>query len=115
MLKNDSLTFIFNVDPSQYGSISLISSQLNKNMIVELFNEKGVVKKCALMDSTKIKYIKPGNYYLRLFHDKDNDYHWTSGNIAKQQVGELVYIYPEVIKIKPNWDLELLISPEDVY
>ena len=115
LLKNDSLTFIFNIDPSQYGSINLMSSQLNKNMIVELFNEKGVVKKCALIDSTKIEYIKPGNYYLRVFHDKDNDYHWTSGNITKQQAGELVYIYPEAIKIKPNWNLELLINPENTY
>jgi hypothetical protein len=114
-LKNDSITFMFNVDPGQYGSVDLISSQLNKGMIVEIFNEKGVVKKCELTDSTKIKYIKPGNYYIRVFHDKDNDYHWTPGNIDKRQFGELVYIYPEKIKIKANWDLELLIDMENIY
>ena len=114
-LKNDSITFMFNVDPGQYGSVDLISSQLNKGMIVEIFNEKGVVKKCELIDSTKIKYIKPGNYYIRVFHDKDNDYHWTPGNIDKRQFGELVYVYPEKIKIKANWDLELLIDMENIY
>jgi len=113
--KNDSITFMFNVDPGQYGSVNLISSQLNKEMIVEIFNEKGVMKKCKLTDSTKIEYIKPGNYYIRVFHDKDNDYHWTPGNIDKQQFGELVYIYPEKIKIKANWDLELLIDLENIY
>jgi len=115
LLKNDSITFIFNINPDQYGSINLISPQLKRNMVLELFNEEEILKKCELVDTTKIKYIPPGNYYLRVFHDADNNYRWTPGNISKQQRGEPLYVYPEIIKIKANWEVELLINQENIY
>ena len=50
-----------------------------------------------------------------MFDDRDNDYRWTPGNIHKQQFGEPIYVYPEPIKIRANWGLELLINPDNIY
>ena len=78
-------------------------------MIIEIYNDAGFLRKYPLRESNHIKYIPPGNYSLRVFHDIDNNNYWTPGIVHQEKFGEFVYVHPEIIKIKANWEIELLI------
>ena len=60
----------------------------------------------------RINYIKPGTYKLRVFEDLNNDYNWSPGLIEKREFGEFVYIYSDLLKIKPNWELDVQLNLE---
>ena len=109
-IENDSTSFIFDFESSKYGSLNLEFLNLKNNMILELFNDETVVKKIKLTNKTKINYIEPGTYKLRVFEDTNNDSSWTTGNIKKNKAGESVFIYKNKISIKSNWDIDLLID-----
>ena len=109
-LENDSTSFIFDFDPVNYGSLTIEAVSLSNNLILELFNDEGVIKKRELTEETNINYIHPGAYKLRVFEDLNNDNKWTPGVVNKSQLSEFVYIYPDLIKIKPNWDLEIILN-----
>ena len=109
-LNNDSISFLFDFEASRYGSLILDFINFNNNMIIEIYNDEGFLRKYPLTNSNNIKYIPPGNYHLRVFHDVDNNHYWTPGAVHQKKFGEFVYVHPEIIKIKANWDLELLIN-----
>jgi len=108
-LKNDSISFLFDFDTSHYGSLILDFINFNENMIIEIYNDAGFLRKHPLTESNHIKYIPPGNYSLRVFHDIDNNNYWTPGIVHEEEFEEFVYVHPEIIKIKANWEIELLI------
>ena len=90
--------------------MSIEGVSLSNNLILELFNDEGVIKKQKLKAETNINYIHPGVYKLRVFEDLNNDKKWTPGVVNKSKLSEFVYIYPDVIKIKPNWELEIVLN-----
>ncbi len=81
-------------------------------MILEIYDDTDIIKKHKLNQELTIKYIKPGNYKLRVFEDLNNDDHWNPGVVEKRESGEFVYIYSDVIKIKPNWELDVHLDLE---
>tara|TARA_Y100001968_G_C19422846_1_gene752724 strand:+ start:869 stop:2338 length:1470 start_codon:yes stop_codon:yes gene_type:complete len=109
-LENDSTSFIFDFDAVNYGSLNIKGVSLGNNLILELFNDEGVIKKRKLKGETNVNYIHPGVYKLRVFEDLNNDNTWTPGVVNESKLSEFVYIYPDLIKIKPNWDLEIIIN-----
>ena len=109
-LENDSTSFIFDFDPVNYGSLNIGGVSLSSNLILELFNDEGVIKKRKLTEETNINYIHPGVYQLRVFEDLNNDNKWTPGVVNKNKLSEFVYMYPDLIKIKPNWELEIILK-----
>ena len=109
-IENDSTSFVFDFDPVNYGSLSIEGVSLSNNLILELFNDEGAIKKQKLKAETNINYIHPGVYKLRVFEDLNNDKKWTPGVVNKSKLSEFVYIYPDVIKIKPNWELEIVLN-----
>lgn len=48
--------------------------------------------------------LTPGEYYLRVLIDSNNNGVWDSGNLLNQIQPEPVYIYPDKILIRAMWD-----------
>ena len=52
-------------------------------------------------------YLKPGDYYLRLFSDSNGNGRWDTGDYAQRRQPERVTYYPEKLVIRENWDTEI--------
>jgi hypothetical protein len=80
-------------------------------LLVELYLGEALQKQ--VIAATKTIYIdslEAGVYTLRLIADRNNNQKWDAINLIEQQRAELIYTYPEKIKIRPNWELSLPVN-----
>ncbi|MEX2588822.1 MAG: Ig-like domain-containing protein [Chitinophagales bacterium] len=100
-----------------YGNLSIELTELDAahQYIFELIRESKVIDKIVFSGQETFqkswKYLKPGNLQFRVILDKDKNNRWTSGNIEQKTQPEPIYIYPEQINIRGNWDMELEDAP----
>lgn len=62
-------------------------------------------------DHADFYYLTPGDYYMRLFVDQNNNGAWDTGLYSEGRQPEPVYYYPGKIELKRGWDSE---QPWDV-
>ena len=53
----------------------------------------------------EFKYVLPGDYYLRLFVDTNQNGVWDTGDFRAGRQAEEVYYFPEMLTCKANWDV----------
>ncbi|MDC0189455.1 Ig-like domain-containing protein [Flavobacteriales bacterium] len=109
-ISNDSTTFYLDFNRDNYGVLNLKIFSQKQNVIIELFNEAGVVRKLNAKESLSIKWLKPGNYKLRAFIDRNQNKEWDPGTVYPPRKSEEIKVYPNTINIKANWDLEFQIE-----
>ena len=78
-----------------------------KPIIVDLIdmNEKIIMSK-NLNDSFEaciFENVIPGEYNLRIIHDKNENRKWDTGNYLKKRKPEQVIHYNDTIKVRANW------------
>ena len=56
-------------------------------------------------------YLRPGDYYMRCFMDKDGNGVWSSGDYRSSLQPEQVFYFPKPITVKAKWDIEQDWSP----
>ena len=112
MAKND--TIIFNTWQSEdYASLVLILElpDSNQSYIFELLNEKGdaVIQRWTQQHSGNIRLerLLPGKYLLKCFIDENKNYKWDSGFYILKKQPEKIKVYPNEIKLRANWDMEI--------
>jgi hypothetical protein len=54
----------------------------------------------------EFNYLNPGDYYLRMFIDRNGNGEYDTGNLLDSIQPEEVYYYPKKIVLKQNWDVE---------
>ena len=65
-----------------------------------------VVKQVSSADGNIVfNYVKPGQYYFRVFADNNANGRWDTGDYAAGQQAEKVYYYPEKLECKAHWPL----------
>ena len=110
-VQNDSIFFSFNLNSNDYGRLNVLCSKKPKEKVVaELFQDKKVIRKCYLSDSTSMPFLSSGDYSLRIFSDIDGNYAWTPGDIENSIEPEPIKVYPEFIVIKPNWEVDIRVD-----
>jgi hypothetical protein len=57
--------------------------------------------------SFKILKIPEGNYSLQIYVDMDKNHKYSNGSLNPYKPAEWFYIYPDTIKVRGNWDLEM--------
>lgn len=96
-----------------YGGLSgsVVNVENNKNIIVELVNEKftQIINNKMKGYSFDFQNIPPGKYYLRVIEDKNNNYEWDYYSIKKKIDSERITYYPELIEVLSNWTIEDLL------
>ncbi|MFL2983644.1 MAG: Ig-like domain-containing protein [Candidatus Neomarinimicrobiota bacterium] len=110
----DSITSIDFKTSNYFGFGSLIINSnidSNKLVIAELKNvEKIAPVFRSVVNSngnTSMINVPEGNYFLMFFKDIDNNMKYSSGNIHPYVSSEWFYNYPDTLKIRSNWDMEL--------
>lgn len=91
-----------------YSAMKLKLENFNENVVFQVMNKSDEVVKSAPanINGTEIKYLQPGDYYLRIFIDKNRNGRWDTGNYAKHLQPEEVYYYPKKLTLIKNWDFE---------
>lgn len=57
-------------------------------------------------EGTLFEYLKPGDYYLRMYIDENGDGKWTTGSWEHKRQPELMYYFPNKVNTRANWDFE---------
>lgn len=103
----DSLV-ITNEDLVPLGEISgTVVTDNQQEIIVELINSK---KELVSTSRGKVFlfHVKPGKYSIQSFVDWNGDGFYTGGNIKLNRQAEPLYQSPDIIELKPGWDIEKL-------
>ncbi len=96
----------------EFGTIFLKLSHLDlqegDTAYVELLNrqDKPVTSVMVENERADFFYLKPGEYYLRLFIDRNGNAKWDTGNYDQKLQPEEVFYFPKPISVKAKWDIE---------
>ncbi len=92
-----------------YGKIIYDIQNVTGHVIIQLLN---VSKDETVLDSRDItndgevvfQYLEPAKYILKAIFDKNGNGKWDSGSLEKKIQPEEVLYYPNVIKVRSNWE-----------
>lgn len=92
----------------EYSSLKLFASPANPKIVFQALDNKDMVlaTKPTASKGTLFEYLKPGNYYLRMFIDENGNGKWDTGDLRTHRHPEKVYYYPKKITLKANWEFE---------
>ncbi len=111
-LKNDTIKIDFKTkSESDYGTINLnINPNFSDNYIVQLFKNDKLIRVHYFKDIIikPYKYLLPGDYELKLIIDPNSDKKWNTGNYLEGLQPEKVIYYEKEIKIRANWDNDII-------
>ena len=108
--KNKSAHRPFGLDnPDNYSllTLNLTVPDSGKSYIVELLNEKKqVLKSDVIHKKTSLIYKNyiSGKYIVRVIYDDNNNGKWDSGNVRKRLQPENIWVDPDIIPLRPNWE-----------
>lgn len=111
---NDTTVFRFRARlKSEYGNLklSISANDSSQNYILQLLvKKKPVLEKIisqSLQSDIYFEFLKPKEYSIRVIEDKNGNGKWDGGDYDKKIQPERVYYYPEPIKLRPNWDMDI--------
>lgn len=107
---NDTLQYRIRTNElTDYGTLTLnLNNAANYPYIVQLVNSrfKMVAEQyVATNDPIYFDFINPGNYYIRIIEDANNNGVWDSGNYLQKIQPEKVTYYPSLLDVRANWSL----------
>lgn len=107
---NDTLNYLVTTKPvSDYGTLALTLKNVKQfPVIVQLVDSKfNMLSEKYISENSPIlfDYIAPGNYYVRIIYDENNNKKWDTGNFLERLAPEKVIYYPAKIEVRANWSL----------
>lgn len=111
----DSIQFNFEVKTEvAFGKVLIDGSKLEGNVIVFLYQKDKLIDKRPLLSDGKCVFDRliPGEYSLSYVLDENSNSKWDTGNLEQLQQPETVVWYPGMVKVRRNWDLELVLSQD---
>ncbi len=83
-----------------------------KQKIVILKSSKYEIRRILPAGEKSIRFegISPGSYQLRIVIDKNRNGSWDGSSLLLKEEAESLFIYPQTISIKPDWEQELEIK-----
>jgi hypothetical protein len=108
--KNKATHVLFVVDkPENYSLLTLTVTvpDTGKSYIVQLENDKKQVLKTDIIHKNAVINYKDyvnGKYYVSVVYDDNNNGKWDSGNVRLKRQPETIWVDPEIITLRPNWE-----------
>lgn len=92
----------------EYSSVKILLTPYNQKAILQVIDAKDVLlaSKPALEKGTVFEYLRPGDYYVRLFIDENGNGKWDTGDMTTRRQPEEVFYYPKKFTLKANWEFE---------
>ena len=99
--------------PKESRELGTVSGSIvtdRKSYFLQLLNDKDeVVTELKSPASFSFQKLEPGEYKIKVLIDENGNGIWETGSINPIREPEPVYTYPEIIRIKANWDIEKLV------
>lgn len=94
--------------PEDYAVFSLVLDNHDSLAVLEIISnqELPLYTQKAKEKEVKFEYLKPGEYFLRLYIDRNNNGQWDPGNIDTRTQPEEVFYFSKKLVLKANWELE---------
>lgn len=91
-----------------YANLYIVLPPDSLPVFVDLMNasEKVLRREVPIDGEVAFEDVPPGNYFVRLIVDANNNGKWDTGDLLKKQQAETVYYMPKSIKLRANWDQE---------
>jgi hypothetical protein len=116
-IESDSMKISFKTtEQSDYAILNLkLLLPKKENYIVQLMGDKeNIVSEnyieMSLTTSAeqiiKITNLRPGNYFVKVIEDKNENKKWDTGSILNEKQPELIYFNAQPIKLMADWDSE---------
>jgi len=92
----------------EYSSVKLFLARFNPKVMLQVLDPKDnlLATKPAAEKGTVFEYLKPGDYYVRMFIDENGNGKWDSGDLATRKHPEEVFYYPKKLTLMANWEFE---------
>ncbi len=93
-------------NPEKFGTVSGTVTVPYKNYFFQLLNKSyQVIQELKNPTTYSFQGIRPDTYRLRILVDSDNDGTWQDGNVLLNEEPEPVFLYPEEIIVRENWEM----------
>ena len=92
----------------EYSSLKFSTEVFDSLVVFQLLDTKDNVlqTKPAVKNGTLFEYLKPGDFYVRAFIDRNRNGKWDTGNIETRTQPEQVYYYHKKLTLRANWEFE---------
>lgn len=107
---NNTVTHEFKVNAVEdYSALYFAVTGLEpgERAIVEMLKNDSPVDTASVVNGmASFPHIMPGEYYARMFIDRNGNGKWDTGSIADTLQPEDVFYYPKKLALKKNWEVE---------
>lgn len=92
----------------EYSSVKMFLARFNPKVMLQVLDAKDnlLATKPAAEKGTVFEYLKPGDYYVRMFIDENGNGKWDPGDLATRRHPEQVFYYPKKLTLMANWEFE---------
>lgn len=106
---NDKFSTQFKIKPAdQYTTLKVLLAPFDSLAVIQVLDakDKVIATKPAEVKGATFTYLAPGDYFLRVFIDKNSNWKWDTGNYRKKQQPEQVFYYSKKLNLRANWEFE---------
>ncbi len=91
-----------------YATLVITLEDFDEQAFIQVLDAKEQIiqAKRAKADGVVFEYLKPGDYYLRMFIDENMNDTWDTGDLENRLHPEEVIYYPKKLSLRANWELE---------
>lgn len=92
----------------EYSSVKMLLSEHNPKAYLQILDPKDVLlaTKQAQEKGVVFQYLKPGDYYVRMFIDENGNGKWNTGDLSTRRQPEQVFYYQKKLTLMANWEFE---------
>ncbi len=114
--KNDTSVYSFRTKKVEdYGVLIINYTHSGSNQaIIELLDDKGELAKSYTVNGDKkitINNLPPKTYAVRVIEDINGNGKWDTGNYLLKLQPEKIQAFDDLIIIRANWDVDLVLKP----
>jgi len=99
----------FKVKSSEdYATLKLKMEPFDSLVVLQLIDSKEAVirQQAARAKGNVFEYLTPGDFFVKLFIDVNQNGIWDTGDVLLRRFPEQVYYYSKKLSLKANWELE---------
>src|SRR5699024_11962103 len=104
---------------SEYADVALTLQNIAElPVIVKLVNEQGETKRELINHEEDgnlfdFRYVEPGEYYVRVIYDSNDNGKWDTGNYLEKKQPEKVIYMKEPLDVRKNWEITQTFTLQD--
>ena len=91
-----------------YSTLKITLQNYDPNAYIQVIDSKEQViqSKRAEQQGAVFQYLRPGEYFLRMFIDANQNDKWDTGDLERRTQPEEVIYFSKKLSLRANWELE---------